>query len=206
MKNANFVDRKGEIFITNQGYEVKIIEYFNCFNCTILLDNKIVIKNTIYNHIKKGHINNPYHPALYDIGFIGEGDYTSVVNKVRTKEYKLWASMLKRSYSEKYKEKFPSYIGITVCEEWHNFQNFAKWVSFNYNPETMKDWHLDKDLISEGNKIYSPETCCFVPNKLNCVFTSRVDKKKKFKALNEFRGQIPNNLYECILAEIESND
>ena len=39
----------------------------------------------------------------------------------------------------------------------------------NYNPETMKGWHLDKDVLIKGNKTYSPDTCCFVPIEINLL-------------------------------------
>lgn len=57
------------------------------------------------------------------------------------------------------------YAGVSVCEEWHNFQNFAKWFyeqkSFHLN------WELDKDLVNGSSKYYSPENCCLLPKKIN---------------------------------------
>ena len=31
--------------------------------------------------------------------------------------------------------------------------------------------HLDKDILYKGNKIYSPENCCFIPYRINLLFT-----------------------------------
>ena len=62
--------------------------------------------------------------------------------------------------------RHPTYKDVTVCEEWHNFQNFAKWFEDNY----VEGFELDKDILVKGNKIYSPETCCFVPKEINSLF------------------------------------
>ena len=34
----------------------------------------------------------------------------------------------------------------------------------------MEGWHLDKDIICKECKIYSPETCAFVPADVNSLF------------------------------------
>ena len=43
----------------------------------------------------------------------------------------------------------------------------------------MKDdngrlYHLDKDILVKGNKVYSPETCCFVPQEINSLLVTSV--------------------------------
>ena len=81
--------------------------------------------------------------------------------------YKTWGSMLKRCYSEKLQIINTTYKGCSVCEEWLTFSNFKKWME-------TKDWEgkqLDKDLLGEGNKIYSPECCIFVDSKVNTFVT-----------------------------------
>lgn len=82
--------------------------------------------------------------------------------------YCRWINMLKRAYSKKYQLLHPSYIGVTVCDEWLKFSNFADWFYANY-----KHGHdLDKDLKIKGNKLYSPETCLFVDNSINKLIVS----------------------------------
>jgi hypothetical protein len=78
--------------------------------------------------------------------------------------------MLKRCYDEKLHEKEPTYINCEVCEEWHNFQNFAKWYYENYYEVESERMHLDKDILVKHNKIYSSETCVFVPQTINSLF------------------------------------
>ena len=79
--------------------------------------------------------------------------------------------MLKRCYDPYYINKKPTYINCYVCEEWHNFQNFAEWFYENYYTIKNEVMHLDKDILYKGNKFYSPQTCCFVPENLNSLFT-----------------------------------
>ncbi len=79
--------------------------------------------------------------------------------------YKAWASMLKRAYSDKFKETRPTYIGITVCKEWHLFSNFRKWME----EQPYEGMQLDKDLLVKGNKEYNPASCVFVPSRVNTV-------------------------------------
>ena len=77
--------------------------------------------------------------------------------------YKAWCSMLQRAYSPKFHAFCPTYIGVTVCEEWHSFMAFRAWVQ-------TQDWEgkqLDKDILHPGNKVYSPENCIFVTPQIN---------------------------------------
>ena len=77
--------------------------------------------------------------------------------------------MLVRCYSEKYLERYPSYIGTSVCSEWLSASAFKKWME-------QQDWHgkcLDKDIIAPKSKLYSPETCAFVLNATNSFVTAR---------------------------------
>jgi hypothetical protein len=88
---------------------------------------------------------------------------SQVVDGVRKKlwvcpYYSRWEGMLQRCYSPKYLERRPTYKGCRVCEEWLTFSNFKAWME-------IQDWegkHLDKDILVDGNKIYSPETCVFI--------------------------------------------
>jgi len=165
-------NRTGERYTTHQGYEVEIIEYFGALNCTILFDdsNKTILYNQQFSNIRKKSLLNPYHPSVYGIGYIGVGKYKSKCSDKITITYDVWRGTIRRSYDKNHKEKYLTYINCSVVEEWHNFQNFAEWFEENYNPEIMKGWHLDKDILFKGNKIYSPETCCFVPQEINKLF------------------------------------
>lgn len=86
--------------------------------------------------------------------------------------YKYWRGMIRRCYDEKTLKKQPSYRGCSVCEEWKYLSNFKKWFDENY----IEGYALDKDLLHKGNRVYSPQTCCFIPDSLNSLF---IDTKSK---------------------------
>ena len=82
--------------------------------------------------------------------------------------YTVWKNMLKRCYSKKFLESYPSYIGTSVCSEWLSASAFKKWME-------QQDWQgkcLDKDIIAPKSKLYSPETSAFVLEATNLFVTA----------------------------------
>lgn len=118
---------------------------------------------------------------------VGVNDYKGNIkyNHVHIPSYHTWCQMLKRCYSKDYLDKHPTYRGCSVCEEWWSFSSFKKWFDDNY----VEGYSLDKDILFKGNKIYSPDTCCFVPNEIN-VLLCKSDAK---------RGKMPIGVYERCL-------
>ena len=111
---------------------------------------------------------NPYHSTAFGVGYIGSGKYKG--GKHGSKAYQYWYGMIRRCYSNEYLDKNPSYSDCYVCDEWLNFQNFAMWFNDNYYEIPDHIMNLDKDVLISGNKIYSPDTCCFIPNNINMLF------------------------------------
>ena len=99
----------------------------------------------------------PYRAQIYEYVTDNEGKRKQK-HVFTCKYYTAWTNMLKRCYSKKYLEIYPSYIGTSVCSEWLSATAFKKWME-------QQDWSgkcLDKDIIVPGSKLYSPETCAFV--------------------------------------------
>lgn len=113
----------------------------------------------------------------------------------QTKCYVTWTSMMKRCYSSKYQEKKPTYIGCSVCEEWYDYDNFYNWFQEHYK----EGFALDKDILLQGNKVYSPDTCVFVPSNINQLFVKSDASRGEYplgvnylKQSNKYRAKCCN--------------
>lgn len=131
------------------------------------------------------------------IGF-NEKDYTRLNNGKQLKEYALWNSMLLRC-TQKYWDKKPTYTGTTCSENFKSYSYFYRWcqeqVGFDNIDENGKSWHLDKDILVNGNKLYSEDTCVFVPARINTLLTKRDASRGEFpigvglyKRTNKYRS------------------
>lgn len=86
----------------------------------------------------------------------------------RCKYYLRWTNMLQRCYSSSYQKKYPTYRGSYVCDHWKVFSNFRYWLKAQeVLYESVDKLQLDKDVLLDGNKLYSPETCIMVHPTVN---------------------------------------
>jgi len=174
------LDRIGEISYSNIGREeMIIIKYITARKVVIKFKSGYITTNSYKNFIT-GNIRNPYYKSIYGVGFLGEGKYKTHTNNKTTKCYKTWAHMMDRCYNMNSYEKKHTYKDCTVCEEWHNFQNFAKWYDENFYEINDEVMCIDKDILMKGNKIYSPETCVFVPQHINNLFVKDNAKRGEY--------------------------
>lgn len=159
----------GDVFQLNGGGSCTVVEYISWDKVRIRHDDAHALEVVVQSsHLRRGEIKNPYHPSVYGVGFIGAGEHAASESRMLTREYKIWIGMLQRSYDDKLHARHPSYIGVSVCAEWHNFQTFAEWMKSQPNAY-LKGFEIDKDIIVRGNKVYSPDTCSFVPCQINTI-------------------------------------
>ena len=165
------IDRTGEERVNNFGSKMIIKEYRNKRDVDVYFpEYDWTFEHTQYTHFKRGSIKCPYEPRYYDHGYLGEGKYKMSENGKNTDKYVIWYNMLKRCYDSKYHEKEPTYKGCIVEEFLLNFQHMAEWIENNYYEVPGEKMCLDKDILCKGNKIYSRETCIFVPSRINTLF------------------------------------
>lgn len=169
---------KDTIFITNEGYQIRIIEYKN--------KNEVLVEflssgfRTIckMSNIKRGLVKYPYHPNKYS-AYYGATKPLKI-SELESLAYQTWIDIFKRT-SRDYQEANPSYIGVRITDEWYNFQYFKDWFLYNIsllNPNrNLYRYQIDKDLyqwetLSEY-KIYGPNTCCILPKLINTTLVAQ---------------------------------
>lgn len=114
------------------------------------LGTKTKTRNSLVRGVGRNDASYPVVVCLYGV-------------KVSCPAYKVWENMLSRCYTSSYQRNLKTYIGCTVHSDWHSFTQFRAWWLLNY----VDGWELDKDLLVVNNKIYSADTCLFVPQWLN---------------------------------------
>lgn len=150
---------------------IEIIQYNNAKDIIVSFENDYKTHTTFQNFIK-GEVKSPYDKTICNIGCLGEGIHCkSARNILSKKQYEIWKGMLERCYKNNNEGRNHVYNDCIVCDEWHNFQNFANWYDENYYEINDEKMCLDKDILHKGNKIYSTKTCVFVPQNINKLFT-----------------------------------
>jgi len=135
---------------------------------------------------------------VYGVG-VNDWDGAVKVDGNQIKEYKLWQSMLQRSFDEKYKQKKPTYKDVTCSKEWLSMTKFIEDVS-KMRGFGLDGWALDKDILQKGNKLYSKDTCCFVPAEVNNLLVKSDNSRGEWpvgvyfhKATGKFMAQLAIN-------------
>lgn len=174
--------RLGDEFYSEKYGVYKVTDY------RVYRDVEIEFVNTGYKYrttsksILTDNVRDKLAYVIEDIGCFGVGHYTttSCSKTFANTAYKVWREMLRRCHTED-SSSYGRYgaRGVTVCEEWRNFQVFAEWYEKNYK----RGFEIDKDILSGSTKIYSPETCRLIPHTINTAVSGIVDGK-----LINFRG------------------
>lgn len=180
------VEYEGKVYPSNRFGAVEIIEYINNERVIIKFINTGYTVEENWSAIRSGYIKDRSLPTTCGFGYIDiEG---ASIGRKMTKEYRLWNNMINRCYNEVTRQKHLSYVDCYVSDEWKYLSKFKDWChkQIGFDEE---GWQLDKDILSKDNKVYSEDTCCFVPPEINCAVTNN----------KSVRGQFPQGVtYNCI--------
>ena len=201
MKYLNDVSRKdcvGKICKSKSSGDFKIVKYNDSRNVEVQF-LKTGFETTVQLvQVKSGKVKDPYLPSVYGVGMLGT-KYPPSINGVLTKEYGLWKSMLERCYSDTYKKQRPTYEGCEVSDKFKSYEYFYEWchsqVGFG-----VEGFELDKDLLIKGNKVYSENSCVFIPQEINSLLVKRTASRGEHligvhwcKTHKAFKAQVRKN-------------
>lgn len=160
-------------FTNKHGHRCFIIDYKDAHNVMVMFYDTMSISTMEYGNLKKGSFLDRYKPSLYGVGYLGK----SGRNEQNKMAYRAWSHILARCYDPEVQKKQPYYYDCSVDPRWHCFAVFEEWFiqqeqrHFKEDYGVGRRWSIDKDILVRGNKVYSPETCCFVPNEVNAAVT-----------------------------------
>ena len=157
----------GEVYENKVGLKFVVIEYNGCNDVKVkFVDSSYTTFSTTGN-IRSGSVKDKMSPSVYGVGVVGVNSIST--NQKPHQEYVFWNSMLQRCYDLSYQLKRPTYIGCTSSNNFKYYPYFKDWCNKQVGFGN-KGWCLDKDILVKGNKLYSEDTCCFVPREINSLF------------------------------------
>ena len=198
LNDVNYKDCVGNVFKSLNSGDFKVLKYNSARDVEIQFLKTGFEMVARLGDIRNGSIKDPYVPSVCGVGILG-AKYPSMVNGVKTKEYELWHSMLKRCYSDAYQKRQPTYIGCKVSDNFKSYEYFYEWcnkqVGFG-----KEGWHLDKDLLIKGNKVYSENTCIFIPYEINSLLVKSIASRGK-----HLIGVYWHNASKAFVAKVNKN-
>ena len=177
-KYLNDIDVKNSVGVVCKSKsfgDFKIVEYKGYNNIVVEFLETGYQKLCQNKEIKTGAVKDKLLPNVLGVGIVGD-KYNCKINGKYVKEYQLWKDMLKRCYGEKRHLRHPTYKDCEVSDNFKSYEYFYEWCNkqIGFGNEY---WQLDKDLLVKGNKVYSENTCVFIPKEINLVLT-KSDKKR----------------------------
>lgn len=159
----------GDIVVTKYENAESVYVTFTDTGTTIRTAKRVLVRSN------RPRLRDPLAKTVFGVGCIGVGPHKAHEKQADTKAYSIWRAMLRRCYYRGSKHHQRSYEGVTVCEEWLNFQAFAEWFE-QHHPKDGKRYQLDKDYLNPSAKEYSPENCSFITQQENLA--ARRDRRQ----------------------------
>ena len=177
LNDVNYKDCVGKVCKSLNSGDFKVLKYNNSKDVVIEFLKTGYRKVAEMKEVRNGKVKDPYSPSVYGVGILGT-KYPVTVNGVNTKEYDLWNGMLRRCYSASLKKIYPTYKDCKCSENFKSYEYFYEWCNSQVG-FGVEDFELDKDLLTKGNKVYSEDSCIFIPSEINSVLIKRTASRGK---------------------------
>ena len=173
---------EGHVFTSNDGGEFVIVRYTSKTEVLVRFIASGYEKLTSMSCIRRGCIKDKLRKGIFGVG-ISDLNVALHSNPEVYRLYSLWCGMLERCYDENSRQLYPAYNNCYVDQSLHSFTNFYECVKHmvGHNSKDLKSryFQMDKDLLSDGKKVYSKNTICFLPHEINAFLTNRKSLRGK---------------------------
>ena len=198
LNDISYKDCVGKVCESLNSGDFKILKYDDARNVEIQFFKTGFETTVPLGSIRNGYVKDPYLPSVYGVGITGTKYQVSEGGK-DIKEYKLWHSMLKRCYSDGFKKKNQTYEGCRVSDNFLYYEYFYEWCNEQIG-FGVDGWHLDKDLLVKGDKVYSESTCVFIPQEINTVLIKSTASRGEYSI-----GVCWSNTNKAFVAQVRRN-
>lgn len=185
----------GDVITSREGFKYKVLDYEDAHNVTIQWEDCGTIQICMSGDVAKGKLKYLNKRSVFGIGYLGFGRFvpgerrmSEGQERVPSAIHRHWRHVLERTVADR---DINRYEDCEIVESWHCFQDFAEWAVEQKNAfgveESGRLYHLDKDMVKEGNRLYCPEYCVFLPNEVNCFYTKKEIGNTGFAGVNYIR-------------------
>ena len=165
----NKLKYENTIFKTNMCGDCVVIQYRGANDITVRFEDTGFETTVAMYSLQKGEVKDRLKPSFYGVGVVGEA---FVKNDTM---YNTWMCMLNRCYGAAHVKENSAYKDCSVSDNFKYYPYFKDWCSkqigFDSLDDKGKPFALDKDILVKGNRVYSEDTCCFVPPEINTLLT-----------------------------------
>ena len=165
LNDVSYKDCVGKVCKSKTSGDFKVLKYNDSKSVEIQFLKTGYETLARLDNIRNGKVKDPYSPSVFGIGTVGT-KYPISEGCRGTKEYVLWKDVLRRCYSDTFQKKQPTYKDCEVSDKFKSYEHFYEWchkqVGFG-----VEGFEIDKDLLIKGNKVYSEDSCVFLPAEIN---------------------------------------
>lgn len=156
----------GQVFSSKGFGDFIVVDHKNWRNVKVKFLDTGYETITRVDKVQTGSVRDKLMPNTFGVGILGDKGFST-----EDRQHSVWTGMLQRCYCPKYQSLKPSYIGCSVSDFFKKYDNFHVWCENQVGFDNI-GWHLDKDILVKGNKVYSEDVCVFVPQEINSAFTT----------------------------------
>ena len=170
---------KNKVYYSLEGFPFKIVEITSKLTCIVFAFKQGFMKGVRIDKIKNVSF------LINGKGYFDVMTVEEYCNKRNSKAYQIWTNIL-------YRVGGLGYQDVNVCNEWMLFSRFEEF----HNRWYQEGYAIDKDLLSGDTKVYSPNTCTYMPGYLNNSITPEFSKR-------EYDFKKSNGVYYYDIADIK---